>query len=156
MNQPDSIRDYKALKVSSSAFDEGKSIPLQYSCKGDDINPPLDVANIPEQARSLVLIVDDPDAPGKTWVHWIVWNIPITHHIDENSVPGKEGINDFKRSWWGGPCPPGGTHRYFFKVYALDTLLNLPSGTTKKQLEKAMDEHILAFGSLMGTFSKSA
>lgn len=155
MNQPENINDYKALKVSSRAFEEGKPIPLKYSCKGDDINPPLDVTNIPEEALSLVLIVDDPDAPGKIWVHWIVWNIPITHHIGENSVPGKEGINDFKRSWWGGPCPPSGTHRYFFKVYALDTLLDLPSGTTKKQLEKAMDEHILAFGSLMGTFSKS-
>ena len=156
MNQPDNKNDYKALKVSSSAFEEGKPIPLKYSCKGDDINPPLDIENIPEEAHSLVLIVDDPDAPGKTWVHWIVWNIPIMHHIKENSVPGTEGINDFKRNEWGGPCPPSGTHRYYFKVYALDTQLNLPLGTTKKQLEKAMDEHILAFGSLMGTVSKSA
>ena len=154
MNQPEKANDYKALQVTSSAFEEGKPIPIKYSCKGDDINPPLDIENIPEESRSLVLIVDDPDAPGRTWVHWIVWNIPIMHHIKENSVPGTEGINDFKRNEWGGPCPPSGTHRYYFKVYALDTLLNLTPVTTKKQLEKAMDEHILAFGSLMGTFSK--
>jgi len=129
-------------------------IPTTYTCEGNDINPPLDIGGIPDKAHSLVLIVDDPDAPGKTWVHWLVWNIPITHHIKENSVPGEQGWNDFKRIAWGGPCPPSGTHRYFFKVYALDTLLELSSKTTKKELEQAMGEHILAFGELVGVYKR--
>jgi len=129
-------------------------IPSTYTCEGNDINPPLDIEGIPDKAHSLVLIVDDPDAPGKTWVHWLVWNIPITHHIKENSVPGEQGWNDFKRIAWGGPCPPSGTHRYFFKVYALDTLLELSSKTTKKELEQAMGEHILAFGELVGVYKR--
>jgi len=129
-------------------------IPSTYTCEGNDINPPLDIGGIPDKAHSLVLIVDDPDAPGKTWVHWLVWNIPITHHIKENSVPGEQGWNDFKRIAWGGPCPPSGTHRYFFKVYALDTLLELSSKTTKKELEQAMGEHILAFGELVGVYKR--
>lgn len=104
----------------------------------------------------MALIVHDPDAPGKTWVHWVVWNIPLTHHIQENTIPGEEGSNDFGRIAWGGPCPPGGTHRYYFKVYALDTLLKLSAKSNKQQLEEAMGGHILAYGSLMGLFTKSA
>jgi Raf kinase inhibitor-like YbhB/YbcL family protein len=154
MNHAEFTTEYKALAVTSGAFSENETIPVKYTCKGADINPPIDIGNIPEEAHSLALVVDDPDAPGKTWVHWVVWNIPITHHIKENSIPGVQGINDFKKSVWGGPCPPGGTHRYFFKVYALDTLLELQPGSDKQQLERAMDGHIVAFGSLMGLFSK--
>ncbi len=146
--------EYKPLQISSQAFGDNQVIPSKYTCEGLDINPPLEIEGIPEKAHSLVLIVDDPDAPGKTWVHWVVWNIPITHHIKENSVPGEQGLNDFKRTAWGGPCPPSGTHRYFFKVYALDTLLQLSVKTTKQELEQAMGEHILAFGELMGFYKR--
>jgi Raf kinase inhibitor-like YbhB/YbcL family protein len=119
MHLADQTIEYKPLQVTSSVFSEGQPILATYTCAGKDINPPLEIAGIPEKARSLALIVDDPDAPGKTWVHWVVWNIPITHHIEENSIPGEQGVNDFKRTAWGGPCPPSGTHRYFLNVYAL-------------------------------------
>jgi Raf kinase inhibitor-like YbhB/YbcL family protein len=148
--------EYKPLLITSSAFKTMKSIPSRYTCEGKDINPPLDIEGIPEKAHSLVLIVDDPDAPGKTWVHWLVWNIPITHHIKEESVPGEQGWNDFKRMTWGGPCPPSGVHRYFFKVYALDSLLKLPSKTTKHDLEQTMGDHILAYGELVGLYQKKS
>ncbi len=154
MHPTDMITEYKSLRVTSTAFEANQAIPSTYSCEGKDINPPIDIGDIPEKARSLALIVDDPDAPGKTWVHWVVWNIPITHHIKENNVPGEQGWNDFKRINWGGPCPPSGTHRYFFKVYALDSLLQLPPKATKKNLEQAMGEHILAYGELIGLYKK--
>jgi Raf kinase inhibitor-like YbhB/YbcL family protein len=140
----------------STAFREGEPIPAKYTCEGRDINPPLDIGDIPEKAKSLALIVDDPDAPRKTWVHWLVWNIPITHHLKEDTVPGEQGWNSFKRFSYGGPCPPSGTHRYFFKVYALDTLLKLTSQTSQKELEQAMNEHILAFGELMGVYARNS
>jgi len=146
--------DYQALLITSTAFKSNQLIPSTYTCEGNDVNPPIDIEGIPDKAHSLVLIVDDPDAPGKTWVHWLVWNIPITHHIKENSLPGEQGWNDFNRIAWGGPCPPSGTHRYFFKVYALDSLLELSSKTTKKELERAMGEHILAFGELVGLYKR--
>jgi Raf kinase inhibitor-like YbhB/YbcL family protein len=146
--------EYKPLTITSSAFREGEKIPTQYTCDGRDISPPLDIEGIPEKAHSLVLIVDDPDAPGKTWVHWTVWNIPITRHIKENSVPGQQGWNDFKKNSYGGPCPPSGTHRYFFRVYALDSVLTLTGRVTKKELELAMDDNIIAFGELMGVYSR--
>jgi Raf kinase inhibitor-like YbhB/YbcL family protein len=146
--------DYKYLKVSSAAFDYGEIIPEKYTCDGENISPPLDIENIPEEAKCMVLIVDDPDAPVTTWVHWLVWDIPVTHHIQESEVHGVEGLNDFEKHYYGGPCPPSGTHRYFFKVYALDTLLNLPANTKKIQLEKAMSDHIIAFGELVGLYSR--
>lgn len=154
MHTTDFTIEYKPLRITSTAFEANQSIPAKFTCEGSDINPPIDIEGIPEKAHSLVLIVDDPDAPGKTWVHWLVWNIPITHHIKENSVPGEQGWNDFKRIAWGGPCPPSGTHRYYFKVYALDTLLQLSSKTTKKELEQAMGEHILAYGELVGLYKR--
>jgi Raf kinase inhibitor-like YbhB/YbcL family protein len=154
MHTNDILQEYKPLRITSAAFESNQPIPAKYTCEGKNINPPLDIDGIPEKAHSLALIVDDPDAPGKTWVHWIVWNIPITHHIKENSIPGEQGVNDFGRIAWGGPCPPSGTHRYFFKVYALDTLLQLSSTSTKKELEQAMGEHILAFGELVGLYNK--
>lgn len=146
--------DYSQLTISSSAFMHDGMIPVQYTCDGENISPPLDIDHIPEEAECLVLIVDDPDAPAGDWVHWLVWNIPVTHHIRENEMHGIEGINDFKQHHYGGPCPPSGTHRYFFKVYALDALLRLPADTGKQELEKAMSEHVIAFGELVGTYSR--
>src|SRR5665647_2027424 len=135
--------DYKQLKVSSIEFQNEEMIPLKYTCDGRNINPPLDIEHIPEEAKCLALIVDDPDAPIGTWVHWVVWNIPVTHHIKENDIQGIEGINDFQKNHYSGPCPPSGTHRYFFKIYALDVLLRLPATTKKIEWEKAMSDHIL-------------
>lgn len=129
---------------------------------GPDISPPLAWSNVPEATKSLVVIVDDPDAPGKTWVHWVAYDIPS--HIDSIAaamprnetlnVGGTQGRNDFEKNGYGGPCPPNGTHRYFFKVYALDKELNFPAGKTKPKVEKAMDGHILAYGELMGTYRR--
>lgn len=144
-----------SLSVTSTAFSEGEYIPAKYTCDGININPPLDVEGIPSETQSLALIVDDPDAPMGTWVHWVVWNIPVAKHLAENHIPGEEGINDFHRQHYGGPCPPGGTHRYFFKVYALNTALKLPASTSKAQLENAMREHIVGYGALMGRYSRS-
>ncbi|MDP4283689.1 MAG: YbhB/YbcL family Raf kinase inhibitor-like protein [Bacteroidota bacterium] len=148
--------DYKELYISSIAFQNNGMIPLKYTCDGSNINPPLNIENIPEEAKSLTLIVDDPDAPIGTWVHWVVWNIPVTHQIKENEIHGTEGLNDFQQHHYAGPCPPpSGTHRYFFKVYALNALLDLPSGTKKPQLEKAMSEYIIAFGELIGFYKRN-
>jgi len=144
------------LKVSSSAFREGGKIPKKYTCDSSNVSPPLRIENVPRAARSLVLIVDDPDAPGRTWVHWLLWNIdPKVSEIWADNVPQNavEGTSDFGNAKYGGPCPPSGTHRYYFKVYALDITLYLPSSTKKAALEKAMAGHIVAQGSLMGTYS---
>jgi hypothetical protein len=143
------------LTIKSPAFENGKLIPKKYSCDGEDINPPLTVEGTPEEAKTLVLTVDDPDAPNGTFDHWIVWNIPAsTIRIAENSVPGKEGVNGFRKTGYNGPCPPSGTHRYFFKVYALNTELSLGSGSKKKDVEKAMQGHILAKGELLGLYRR--
>lgn len=145
---------YKAMEISSAAFRDGEIIPVKYTCDGENISPPMDIKDIPEEAKCLALIVDDPDAPVGTWVHWIVWNMPVTHHIKENEVHGTEGENDFQQHHYGGPCPPSDLHRYFFKVYALDALLDLPADTKKIQLEKAMSEHIIGFGELIGLYKR--
>lgn len=147
--------DFKVLKVTSNAFEHEGMIPVKYTCDGDNVNPPLNIEHIPEEAKCLALIVDDPDAPKGTWVHWVVFNMPVTHHIKENAVHGTQGVNDFKQHEYGGPCPPSGTHRYFFKVYAIDEILDLASGATKAQVEKAMSEHIIAFGELVGLYKRS-
>lgn len=144
--------DFKQLKISCPEFRHEEMIPEKYTCDGKNVSPPLALANIPEEAKCLVLIVDDPDAPIATRVHWLVWNIPVTHCIKENEVNGTEGLNDFQHHRYAGPCPPAGTHRYFFKVYALNALLDLPINTRKNQLEKAMSEHIIAFGELIGLY----
>ncbi len=146
--------DYKLLKVSSSAFNEKELIPVKYTCDGANISPPLNIDHIPEKAKSLVIIVDDPDAPVGTWVHWLIWNIPVTHQIKENKASGIQGINDFGKHKYQGPCPPGGIHRYFFKVYALDDIIDIPENTTKHQLEKAISEYIIAFGELVGIYAR--
>ena len=146
--------DYAHLKVTSPAFEYEGMIPEKYTCDGKNISPPLDIKNIPEEAKCLVLIIDDPDAPVTAWVHWLVWNIPVTHRIHENEMHGVEGMNDFQQQHYGGPCPPSGTHRYFFKLYALNELLDLPSNSKKMQVEKAMSEHIIAFGELIGLYKR--
>ncbi len=142
------------MKITSSVFEHNKSIPEKYTCEGKDINPPLQISDVPEGTKSLALIVDDPDAPGGTFVHWVAFDIPVTNQIAEKSIPGKQGANDFGRKNYGGPCPPSGTHRYFFKIYALDTTLNLAEGITKSGLEKAMQGHILASTELIGLYQK--
>lgn len=145
----------KELTVKSSAFEHNGLIPRKYTCDGEDVNPPLTIEDIPEGTKSLALIIDDPDAPMGTWDHWIVWNIPpASNEIRENSVPGVEGMNDFKKHSYGGPCPPGGTHRYFFKVYALNAKLIIGANSRKKDLEKATQGHILAKGELIGRYSR--
>jgi hypothetical protein len=142
------------LTITSSVFKNKGVIPAKYTCDGEDVNPPLSVEGVPEETESLVLIVDDPDAPMGTWDHWVVWDIPPTKKIEENSVPGTEGLNDFGKHSYGGPCPPSGTHRYFFKVYALDTKLDLPSNSRKRNVEKAMEGHILTKGEIIGLYSR--
>ena len=145
-----------AMKLTSPAFKDNEFIPEIYTCQGADVNPPLVIEGSPAGAKTFVLIVDDPDAPMGTWVHWVVFDIPPMEKIDENSAPGKQGSNDFGRTKYGGPCPPSGTHRYFFKLFALDTSLELPSSTGKEELEQAMAGHILAKAELIGLYTKSA
>jgi Raf kinase inhibitor-like YbhB/YbcL family protein len=145
------------LQIRSTAFVTNGYIPARYTCDGTDINPPLEIADVPAGTKSLALIVDDPDAPVGMWVHWVVWNIdPATREIAEDSVPSGagQGKNDWKRNNYGGPCPPSGVHRYFFKLYALDVKLNLGSGATKTELEKAMHGHILANAELIGLYKR--
>lgn len=143
------------LSVKSPAFNQGELIPKKYTCDGEDINPPLIIEGVPKEAKTLVLAMDDPDAPSGTWDHWIVWNIAAsTAKIGEDSVPGVEGKNSFGQTGYGGPCPPSGTHRYFFKVYALDIQLNLTGRSKKKDAEKVMQGHVLAKGELMGVYRR--
>jgi Raf kinase inhibitor-like YbhB/YbcL family protein len=142
------------MKLTSPEFKHGADIPKKFSCKGSDINPELHIEGIPPESKSLALIVDDPDAPGKTFVHWVVFNMPLKDKIGENSVPGLQGMNDFGNINYGGPCPPSGAHRYFFKLYALDKELDLQEGATKQDVEQAMQGNILAECELMGLFAK--
>jgi len=144
----------KELRITSPVFENKGFIPQKYTCDGDNVSPPLKIGGIPEGTQSLVLIVDDPDAPRGTWDHWIVWNIPPVEKIEEDSVPGTEGLNDFNRRSYGGPSPPSGTHRYFFKVYALDTKLDLNPNSRKKNVESAMKGHILAKGEIVGLYRR--
>jgi hypothetical protein len=148
------VIDLKELAVTSPSFGKNQRIPRKYTCDGDDVSPPLLIEQLPPGTKSLVLIVDDPDAPMGTWDHWIVWNIPPKGKVEENVVPGTEGLNSFGKHSYGGPCPPSGTHRYFFKVYALDTELKIGSNAKKKDVEKAMQNHIMAKGELIGLYSR--
>lgn len=146
------------MKIESPAFGENEKIPSKYTCDGDDINPPLNIKGIPGDAESIVLIVDDPDAPGKAWVHWTVWNIdPEVTEIPENSVPDGaiEGVTDFGTPRYGGPCPPSGTHRYFFRVYALNTTIELDNSATVKDIEEAIKDSILDSAELIGLYERS-
>lgn len=150
------------IKLTSSAFEEEAMIPAKYTCDGKDISPPLVWQGVPNEAETLALIVDDPDAPGKTWVHWVAYNIPAdVTELPENYPPLEkaengmmQGKNDFKKIGYGGPCPPSGTHRYYFKLYALSETLNLEPGATKQELLNAMEGKVVAETSLMGKFSR--
>lgn len=142
------------LTIASPVFSHNGFIPVKYTCDGKNVSPPLTINDIPKGTKSLVLIVDDPDAPIGTWDHWVVWNIPPQNRIPENSVPGTEGINSFLQHNYGGPCPPSGTHRYFFKVYALDTTLDLDRKAKKREVEKAMGNHVLAKGEIVGLYKR--
>ncbi|WP_276496281.1 YbhB/YbcL family Raf kinase inhibitor-like protein [Pontibacter litorisediminis] len=142
------------LQLSSPAFSAGETIPEKYTCDGEDINPPLEIGDFPAGTQSLVLLVDDPDAPSGSWTHWLVYDIPLIHIIEERSVPGIVGVNSFGNMNYGGPCPPIGTHRYFFRVYALDTRLALSGGRTKEEIFTQMENHIIGSGELMGLYSQ--
>ena len=142
------------MKITSPDFKHNEFIPRKFTCQGEDINPALIIESIPKEAKSLAMIVDDPDAPMGTWVHWVVYDIGVVERIEENSIPGKQGSNNFGRKNYGGPCPPSGTHRYFFKIYALDQMLNLKEGLSKQELEKAMQGHILEKAELIGLYRK--
>ena len=142
------------MKLTSPAFTHQAIIPQKYTCQGKDISPPLTISDIPEGAISLALITDDPDAPMGTWNHWLIWNIKPTKEIKEDSAPGTQGKNSWGRNNYGGPCPPRGKHRYIFKLYALDSKLDLPVGATKSELEKAMVGHILEQTELLGSYQK--
>lgn len=144
------------MELSSPVFHHEQSIPIQYTCLGENRSPPLVISKVPKEAKSLALIVDDPDATKGTFVHFVAWDLsPEQPGLEENTPVSHSGINDFGVSGWKGPCPPPGkTHRYFFKLYALDSALNLPSSTTKKDLEKAMQGHVIDKTELIGTFKK--
>jgi Raf kinase inhibitor-like YbhB/YbcL family protein len=149
--------DMDALKISSTAFENNGSIPGKYTCDGANVSPPLRIQNVPAGTKSLALIVDDPDAPGGMWVHWVVWNIdPGKGELEESEVPAGsvQGINDFETYNYGGPCPPSGTHRYFFKLYALDTTLSFSADSGKAGLERAMKGHIVAQGQIVGRYKR--
>jgi Raf kinase inhibitor-like YbhB/YbcL family protein len=145
-----------SIQITSATFEEGTTIPVKYTCDGEDISPPLAWSGVPEGTQSLVLISDDPDAPVGTWVHWVLFDLPA----DTNSLPegvqgmGTDGNNSWRRPGYGGPCPPSGTHRYFFKLYALDSRLDLKEGASKEDVEEAMQGHILAQAQLMGKYGR--
>lgn len=156
-----------SLKLSSPAFEHQGEVPVRHTCEGADVSPSLAWEGVPAGAKSLALIVDDPDAPDPrapkmTWVHWVLYDLPAASGGLPEGVAGgqlppgtREGTNDWKRTGWGGPCPPIGRHRYFFKLYALDTVLPDLGQPTKAQLERAMDGHVLARGELVGTYQKT-
>ena len=150
------------ITITSSAFEDGGLIPAKYTCDGANISPPLQWQGVPEGTKSIALISDDPDAPMGTWVHWVLYNLPAdTEELHENVPPdqtlpsgARQGVTDFGRVGYGGPCPPGGTHRYFFKIYALDTEIDLPAGAGKRELLNAIEGHILAQGQLIGKYKR--
>jgi Raf kinase inhibitor-like YbhB/YbcL family protein len=151
------------MQLTSSAFSEGATIPAPYTCDGKNVSPPLKWSGVPAGAKSLALIADDPDAPMGTWVHWVLYDVPATTtELSEDLAKSQhvaggatQGLNSFKHLGYGGPCPPPGkAHRYFFKLYALDTTLELKPGASKKDVENAMQKHVLAEGQLMGTYKR--
>ena len=145
------------IKITSNAFSQGEKIPQKYTCDGQDINPELSFENVPESAKSLILIVDDPDSPRGIFTHWILYNIDsTTTKIGKNAIPKEalNGKNDFGNEKYGGPCPGSGTHRYFFTITALDTVLKLQSGSSREIINKAIEGHIISQGQLMGKYSR--
>jgi len=152
-----------SIQIICAAFKEGETIPVKYTCDGENVSPALNWSGAPENTKSFALICDDPDAPGRTWIHWVVYNIPATMTSLPEAVSMKktvlnniiQGTTSFRKIGYGGPCPPrGSAHRYFFKIYALDTELNLKAGASENELLKAMEGHILAKGQLMGRYSR--
>ncbi|HOO46843.1 MAG TPA: YbhB/YbcL family Raf kinase inhibitor-like protein [Deltaproteobacteria bacterium] len=151
-----------SMELSSPAFSPGAAIPAKYTCDGRNVSPPLEWSGLPEGTRSVALICDDPDAPAGTWVHWVYYDLVLeTQDLPEDIEPmgkpaagGTQGVNDFGNLGYGGPCPPSGTHRYFFKVYALDTELGLPAGTTKEELLDVMKGHILDHAEMIGRYKR--
>lgn len=150
------------IKVESPAFQDGGFIPEKHTCDGENISPPLEWGPGPEGTVTWALVCDDPDAPMGTWVHWVVYDLPAdVVRLPESVIPekelengGKQGVNDFQEIGYGGPCPPRGEHRYFFKLYALDTKLNLEPGVTKSHLMIAMEEHVIGQGLILGKYSR--
>lgn len=148
----------ETMKIQSSAFENNGFLPAKYTCDGEDIHPPLQISGVPPDAQSLVLIVDDPDAPGGTWIHWTVWNIdPAIKLIPEETVPADavQGITSFGKPGYGGPCPPTGMHRYFFKLFALNKLLVIPPHTGVDQLVRALSTTVIAQAELIGWYSRN-
>ena len=150
------------LKLTSVAFTEGQPIPRVYTCDGVNISPPLEWSGVPKTAKTLAIVCDDPDAPGGMWVHWVIYNLPADNIGLVENLPatenlkagGFQGKNDFGKTEYGGPCPPSGTHHYFFRVYALDSELPLKGGATKADLMKVMEGHIVLQGQLIGTYRR--
>lgn len=143
------------MHLTSSVFEDKSNIPSKYTCDGENISPPLEWDDVPEDTKSFVLIVDDPDAPMGTWVHWVVFHIPgASRELPENASVTRQGTTSFGNSAYGGPCPPSGVHRYYFKLYALDTDLDLPSSITKDRVLDAMEGHVLAEAELMGRYER--
>lgn len=146
----------KTLNVTSKAFADGDFIPKKYTCDGINVSPPFEISFIPNETVSLAIIMEDPDAPISTWYHWLIWNLPVSHHIDENDAHGVQGLNDFSRRFYCGPCPMSGVHNYVFKIYALDSFLNLPPNTKRKDLELEISRHLLAYGELSGFYGRAS
>ena len=150
------------MEIRSSGFDDGAMIPQKYTCDDIDISPPLKWSKVPDGTKTFAIICDDPDAPMGTWVHWVIYNLPANINELSEDVPpleilpngAKQGRNDFGKIGYGGPCPPGGTHRYYFKIYALSEELKVEAGITKSELLKAMEGHILSEGQLMGRYKR--
>jgi Raf kinase inhibitor-like YbhB/YbcL family protein len=144
------------MKITSPAFENNQEIPEKYTCQGENINPPLELGEVPANAQSMVLIVDDPDAPAGTWTHWVVYNIPKDTEKIESGIkpPGIEAVTSFGKPGFSGPCPPSGTHRYFFKVFALDNLFRIGNDSNRTTVEAAMQNHILSSGELVGLYQK--
>lgn len=143
------------MELESPVFKNNEKIPAFYTADGDNINPLLKIKDIPPEAKNLVLIIDDPDSPSGTWTHWVVFNIPPnTSIIKEDSIPGVQGMNDFKITDYSGPSPPHGEHRYFFKLFALDKKLDLGEGELRENVEKAMEGHIISKAELIGVYSR--
>jgi Raf kinase inhibitor-like YbhB/YbcL family protein len=152
-----------SMKLTSPAFESGDSIPVKYTCEGEDVSPPLAWSDVPDGTRSLALVCEDPDAPSGTWIHWVIYDIPPSFTQLSEGVPttevtptgAKQGMNDFKRAGYGGPCPPPGkAHRYYFRIYALDIAPGLPAGATRADLQRAIEGHVLDRGELLSLFER--
>ena len=142
------------MRLSSPEFEHERFIPQKFTCQGKGVNPPLSIEDIPGGAKSLALIMDDPDAPSGDFVHWVLFDIPVTSHIDENTIPGKQGLNSLGKLGYVSPCPPTGVHRYFFKIYALDKMLSSDEGLSKSEIEREISVHLLDKAELIGLYQR--